>query len=62
MLEGARHGYCVIRTELAGQLPARDVEAVLEAYRIEGAKLVAAGRASVLVERALLGEISKPRL
>lgn len=56
-VEGARHGYRVIRSELAGQLPTQDIEAVLDAYRIEGTKLAPAARASVPVERALRGEV-----
>jgi hypothetical protein len=46
-VDDARQGYRVIRTELAGQ-PLHEIDAVLTAYRVEGAKLAAAARAAVL--------------
>jgi hypothetical protein len=46
-VDGARRGYRVIRTELAGQLPLHEIDAVLTAYRVEGAKLAAAAWAAV---------------
>jgi hypothetical protein len=62
VVEGARQGYRMIRVELAGQMPVREVDAVLEAYRVEGAKLAAKARAAALVERTLRGEICRPSL
>lgn len=56
VVEGARQGYRVIRAELVGQMPTHEVDAVLEAYRVEGVKLAAAARASALVECALREE------
>jgi len=59
---GARQGYRNARTELGGALPAAGVDAVLEAYRAEGRRLVAAGKAVDLIGRALRGEVFRPRL
>jgi hypothetical protein len=56
-VDGARRGYRAIRAELGGRLPAGDVDEVLAAYRVEGAKLVTTARGVELVERALRGEI-----
>ena len=41
----------MIRTVLAGQLPLHEIDAVLTAYRVEGAKLAAAARAAVFKRR-----------
>jgi hypothetical protein len=38
-------------------LPAGEIDAVLAAYGVEGAKLVITARAVVLVERTLRGEV-----
>jgi hypothetical protein len=59
---GARQGYRSARTELGGALPAAGVDAVLEAYRAEGRRLVAAAKAVDLIGRALRGEVFRPRL
>lgn len=61
-VRGAREGYRGTRTELGGALPAAGVDAVLEAYRAEGRRLVAAARAADLIGRALRGEVFRPRL
>jgi hypothetical protein len=56
-VEGARQGYRAIRAELPSRLPPHEIDAVLEAYQVEGVKLVATARAVSLLERALRGEI-----
>ncbi len=61
-VRGAREGYRGTRTELGGALPAAGVDAVLEAYRAEGRRLVAAAQAVDLIGRALRGEVFRPRL
>jgi hypothetical protein len=38
------------------------VDAVLEAYRAEGRRLVAAAQAADLIARALRGEVFRPRI
>ncbi len=53
---GARDGYRTARTELGSQLPPGSVDAVLEAYRTEGTRLVQTARAVDLVARALRGD------
>jgi len=61
-VQGAREGYRSTRTELAGALPAASIDAVLEAYRTEGRRLVATARGVDLIGRALRGEVFRPRL
>jgi hypothetical protein len=61
-VDGARDGYRTVRTDLAGHAPPHAVDAALTAYRTEGRRLAAAARAVDLVERALRGEVFKPRL
>lgn len=61
-VEGARDGYRTARTELGDVLPPPGLEAVLDAYRSEGKRLVATARAVDLVSRALRGEVFPPRL
>jgi hypothetical protein len=58
---GAREGYRTARAELGSQLPPGSVEAVLDAYRTEGTRLVQAARAVDLVGRALHGEVFAPQ-
>jgi hypothetical protein len=55
-VEGAREGYRTARGELGGLLPPGSLQAVLEAYRSEGSRLVELARAADLVCRALRGE------
>ncbi|GLW67267.1 hypothetical protein Arub01_55100 [Actinomadura rubrobrunea] len=52
-VEAAREGFRTARVELGGMVPPHGVEAVLDAYRAEGARLVALLRAVELVETAL---------
>jgi hypothetical protein len=61
-VQGAREGYRMARTELKDELPPHAVDAVLAAYRREGSRLVAASRAAEVVEQALRGDISNPKL
>ncbi|HUZ36111.1 MAG TPA: hypothetical protein VMV17_07265 [Streptosporangiaceae bacterium] len=61
-VEGARQGYRTARTELGATLPVPGLDAVLDAYRSEGSRLVTTARAVDLVERALRGEVFTPRL
>jgi hypothetical protein len=61
-VRGAREGYRTARAELGDQLPPGGVEAVLEAYRTEGSRLVETARAVDLVGRALRGEVFTPQL
>jgi hypothetical protein len=61
-VEGARQGYRTARTELAGVLPPHAIDTVLAAYRKEGARLAATAEAVDLVERALRGEVFKPKM
>lgn len=60
-VEGARKGYRTARTELGG-LPPHAIEAVLSAYKREGSRLAANATAVTLVERALRGEVFRPRI
>ena len=60
--EGPREGYRSARTELGGALPPHGVDAVLEAYRSEGRRLVATAQAVDLMARALRGEVFRPQL
>jgi hypothetical protein len=54
---GAREGYRTARAELADRLPPGSLDAVLDAYRTEGRRLVETARAVDLVGRALRGEV-----
>jgi hypothetical protein len=59
---GAREGYRTARAELGDRLPAGSLDAVLDAYRTEGRRLVETARAVDLVGRALRGEVFTPQL
>jgi hypothetical protein len=61
-VEGARQGYRCARAELGKDLPPSGLAAVLEAYQVEGRRLVAAATAAELVSRALQGETFVPQL
>jgi hypothetical protein len=50
----AREGFRSARVELSGTVPPHGVDAVLDAYRAEGTRLVALAAAVELVEAALL--------
>jgi hypothetical protein len=52
-VEAAREGFRSARVDLAALVPPHGVEAVLEAYRREGARLVSLLQAIELVETAL---------
>ena len=58
----ARHGLSRIRVELGGLVTPETRDAAVVALEREGARLAAAGRAVVLVERALRGEEYVPRM
>ena len=59
---GAREGYRTARAELGSDLPPASLDAVLDAYRTEGRRLVETARAVDLVGRALRGEVFAPQL
>ena len=59
---GAREGYRTARAELGDRLPAGSLDAVLDAYRTEGRRLVQTARAVDLVGRALRGEVFTPQM
>jgi hypothetical protein len=59
---GARDGYRTARAELGDHVPPGSVDAVLDAYRTEGSRLVETARAVDLVGRALRGEVFAPQL
>jgi hypothetical protein len=59
---GAREGYRTARAELGDHVPPGSVDAVLDAYRTEGSRLVQTARAVDLVGRALRGEVFAPQL
>ncbi len=61
-IEGARKGYRCARAELGKDLPPSGLVAVLAAYKTEGERLVATGKAVDLVSRALRGETFVPQL
>lgn len=61
-VEGARTGYRTARAELRDDLPPGGLKAVLDAYRAEGARLVAAAKAVDLITRALRGQEFVPQL
>src|SRR5215472_4502801 len=59
---GARAGYRTARAELGDALPPHGLDALLAAYKAEGARLVGIARAATLVGRALRGETFGPQL
>jgi hypothetical protein len=59
---GAREGYRTARAELGDRLPPGSLDAVLDAYRTEGRRLVETAHAVDLVTRALRGEVFTPQL
>ena len=59
---GAREGYRTARAELGDRLPPGSLDAVLDAYRTEGRRLVETARAVDLVGRALRGVVFTPQL
>jgi len=59
---GAREGYRTARAELGHRLPPGSLDAVLDAYRTEGRRLVETARAVDLVGRALRGEVFTPQM
>jgi len=59
---GAREGYRTARAELGDRLPPGSLDAVLDAYRTEGRRLVETARAVDLVGRALRGEVFAPQM
>jgi hypothetical protein len=59
---GAREGYRTARAELGDRLPAGSLDAVLDAYRTEGRRLVETARAVDLVGRVLRGEVFTPQM
>ncbi len=59
---GAREGYRTARAELGHDLPPGSLDAVLDAYRTEGSRLVETARAVDLVGRALRGEVFTPQM
>ncbi|RJL33173.1 hypothetical protein [Bailinhaonella thermotolerans] len=61
-IEAARQGYRTANVDLKDRLPPHAVEAVLDAYRREGPRLVQLEKSITLVEQALLGESFTPRL
>ncbi|WP_241661521.1 hypothetical protein [Thermomonospora catenispora] len=52
-LQAAREGYRTARADLAGKVPPHGIEALLEVYRVEGARLAALAESVGLVETAL---------
>ncbi|RFU40996.1 hypothetical protein DZF91_14165 [Actinomadura logoneensis] len=60
-VEAAREGFRSARVDLAGAVPPHGIEAVLETYRREGARLVQLAQAVALVEQALRDRGENPR-
>ncbi|MGW0484723.1 hypothetical protein [Nonomuraea sp. NPDC003214] len=56
-IEAARAGYRGAAVDLKGHLPPHAIEAVLDAYREEGPRLVRLSRSVEAVERALRGDM-----
>ncbi|MDR8414509.1 hypothetical protein [Nonomuraea sp. 3-1Str] len=56
-VEAARAGYRGAAVDLKGHLPPHAIEAVLDAYRQEGPRLVRLSRSIEVVERALRGDL-----
>jgi hypothetical protein len=61
-LDASRRGLSTARTELRDAVPPHVVEAAVQAYEREGARLLAVQRAVALVEDALRGRRYVPRL
>ncbi|GIH50788.1 hypothetical protein SAMN05421833_12380 [Microbispora rosea] len=61
-IQAAREGYRGAAVDLKEHLPPHAIEAVLDAYRQEGPRLVRLAESVALVERALRGEHFLPRL
>ncbi|RKS77641.1 hypothetical protein CLV35_1335 [Motilibacter peucedani] len=61
-VEGARRGLAHAREDLRDVVPPEALEAAVQAYEREGARLLATGRAVLLVEQALRGGRFVPRL
>lgn len=61
-LEAAREGFRTARADLSDAVPAHGVEAVLDIYRREGARLVTIARAVELVDSGLRGATFTPKL
>lgn len=53
VLDGHRRGYRTVRTDIADAVPPHAIDAVLEVYRVEGARHASTARAVDLVARAL---------
>ncbi|WP_425453415.1 hypothetical protein [Thermomonospora umbrina] len=52
----AREGFRTARADLSGSVPPHGIEALMDVYRREGARLAALAEAITLVEAALRGE------
>ena len=61
-VEAARRGLATARAELRDVVPPEAVDAAIEAWEREGARLVAASRAVALIEQALGGRRFVARL
>jgi hypothetical protein len=61
-IEAARVGFRTARTDLSGTVPPHGIEAVLDIYRREGARLVTIAEGIELVDRALRGGTFTPKL
>lgn len=61
-VDAARRGLAVARTELRDAVPPHAIEAAVQAYEREGARLLAVQRAVGLVEDALRGRRYVPRI
>ena len=61
-IDAAHRGLATARAELRDLLPPEAIEATVETYEREGARLAAAARGVDLVGRALRGERFPPRL
>ncbi len=61
-IEAARRGLALSRTELRDVVPASAIDAALQAYEREGARLLGVRRGVALVEAALRGERYVARL
>ncbi|MCP2335780.1 hypothetical protein [Actinomadura rupiterrae] len=59
-VEAAREGFRSARVELSGAVPPHGIEAVLDTYRREGARLVQLVHAVDLVEQALRERLPAP--
>lgn len=61
-LEAARTGWRSLRVDLGDQLPAEALDAAMDAYEREGARLAGLGRSVEVVSAALQGKRWVPRL